>query len=104
MALAVPAYPILRKAVLPAACEIAHQGYPFAPRHASGRAQQASPPRRSTRCVDDGDWFELGQLGAYGLGQLGAYGACLRTRFNGFDSVLTVVVAGPPVLATRGYD
>jgi hypothetical protein len=32
------------------------------------------------------------------------YGACLRTRFNGFDSVLTVEVAGPPVLATRGYD
>ena len=26
--------------------------------------------------IDEGDWIELGQLGAYG--------ACLRTRFNGF--------------------
>ena len=40
----------------------------------------------------EGDWVELGQLGAYG--------ACLRTRFNGFDSALTVEVADPPVLAT----
>src|SRR5207244_3106959 len=29
-------------------------------------------------------------------GQLGAYGACLRPRFNGFDSALTVEVAAPP--------
>ena len=27
--------------------------------------------------IDEGDWIELGQLGAYG--------ACLRTGFNGFD-------------------
>src|SRR6266702_558547 len=44
----------------------------------------------------EGDWVELGQLGAYG--------ACLRTRFNGFDSALTVDVADPPMLATPGYD
>jgi len=46
--------------------------------------------------IDEGDWLELGQLGAYG--------ACLRTRFNGFDSALTVEVADPPMLATPGYD
>ena len=46
--------------------------------------------------IDEGDWIELGQLGAYG--------ACLRTRFNGFDSDLTVEVADPPMLATPGYD
>ncbi len=44
----------------------------------------------------EGDWVELGQLGAYG--------ACLRTRFNGFDSALTAEVADPPMLATPGYD
>jgi len=44
----------------------------------------------------EGDWVELGQLGAYG--------ACLRTRFNGFDSALTIDVADPPMLATPGYD
>ena len=42
--------------------------------------------------IDEGDWIELGQLGAYG--------ACLRTRFNGFDSTLTAEVADPPLLAT----
>jgi ornithine decarboxylase len=46
--------------------------------------------------VDEGDWIELGQLGAYG--------ACLRTRFNGFDSAATVEVADPPMLTTPGYD
>ena len=46
--------------------------------------------------IDEGDWIELGQLGAYG--------ACLRTGFNGFDSVLTVEVADPPMLATPGYE
>jgi ornithine decarboxylase len=42
--------------------------------------------------IDEGDWIELGQLGAYG--------ACLRTGFNGFETVLTVEVADPPMLAT----
>ena len=46
--------------------------------------------------IDEGDWIELGQLGAYG--------ACLRTRFNGFDSTVTAEVADPPLLATPGYD
>jgi ornithine decarboxylase len=46
--------------------------------------------------VDEGDWVELGQLGAYG--------ACLRTGFNGFDRALTVEVADPPMLHTPGYD
>jgi ornithine decarboxylase len=46
--------------------------------------------------IDEGDWVELGQLGAYG--------ACLRTRFNGFDTVLTEAVADPPMLATPGYE
>jgi ornithine decarboxylase len=40
----------------------------------------------------EGDWVELGQLGAYG--------ACLRTAFNGFDRAETVEVADPPMLAT----
>lgn len=45
--------------------------------------------------IDEGDWIELGQLGAYG--------ACLRTRFNGFDSTLSAEVADLPMLATPGY-
>lgn len=46
--------------------------------------------------TDEGDWIEIGQLGAYG--------ACLRTGFNGFDSVLTAEVADPPLLPTPGYE
>jgi ornithine decarboxylase len=46
--------------------------------------------------IDEGDWIELGQLGAYG--------ACLRTRFNGFEGGATVEVADRPLLATPGYD
>ncbi len=46
--------------------------------------------------IDEGDWIELGQLGAYG--------ACLRTGFNGFDRSLTVEVADPSMLPTPGYD
>jgi ornithine decarboxylase len=45
--------------------------------------------------IDEGDWIELGQLGAYG--------ACLRTRFNGFESTMTAEVSDPPLLATPGY-
>ncbi len=44
----------------------------------------------------EGDWVELGQLGAYG--------ACLRTRFNGFEGGPTIEVADPPLLATPGYE
>jgi len=43
----------------------------------------------------EGDWIEIGQLGAYG--------SALRTAFNGFDRALMVEVADPPMLATPGY-
>jgi ornithine decarboxylase len=42
--------------------------------------------------IDEGDWIELGQLGAYGT--------CLRTSFNGFDRAEVVEVADPPLLPT----
>lgn len=46
--------------------------------------------------VAEGDWIEIGQLGAYG--------ASLRTAFNGFDRGHLVEVADPPLLRTPGYD
>ena len=46
--------------------------------------------------IEEGDWIELGQLGAYG--------ACLRTGFNGFEGGSLVEVADPPMLTTPGYD
>jgi ornithine decarboxylase len=46
--------------------------------------------------IAEGDWIELGQLGAYG--------GCLKTRFNGFDGGLIAEVADPPMLATPGYE
>jgi ornithine decarboxylase len=46
--------------------------------------------------VREGDWIELGQLGAYGT--------CLRTAFNGFGPAEIAEVADPPLLATPGYD
>ncbi|HEY0523185.1 MAG TPA: type III PLP-dependent enzyme [Stellaceae bacterium] len=45
--------------------------------------------------IGEGDWIEIGQLGAYG--------ACLRTAFNGFDRLHTVEVRDLPMLATPGY-
>ena len=39
--------------------------------------------------VAEGDWIEIGQLGAYG--------ACLRTAFNGFDRAKIVEVGDNPV-------
>jgi len=45
--------------------------------------------------VREGDWIEVGQLGAYG--------AALRTAFNGFDRAAIVEVADAPLLATPGY-
>lgn len=45
--------------------------------------------------VREGDWIEVGQLGAYG--------AALRTAFNGFDRARVVEVRDPPLLATPGY-
>ncbi|MCW3475777.1 type III PLP-dependent enzyme [Limobrevibacterium gyesilva] len=44
----------------------------------------------------EGDWIEIGQLGAYG--------ACLRTAFNGFDRARIVEVRDAPLLATPGYE
>jgi len=43
----------------------------------------------------EGDWIELGQLGAYG--------ACLRTAFNGFDRARLVEVRDGAMLETAGY-
>jgi ornithine decarboxylase len=45
--------------------------------------------------VAEGDWIEIGQLGAYG--------GCLRTAFNGFDRARMVEVRDPPLLRTPGY-
>jgi ornithine decarboxylase len=45
--------------------------------------------------VGEGDWIEIGQLGAYG--------AALRTAFNGFDRARLVDVCDPPLLPTPGY-
>jgi ornithine decarboxylase len=46
--------------------------------------------------VREGDWVEIGQLGAYG--------ACLRTAFNGFDRARIVEVRDPAMLETPGYE
>ena len=46
--------------------------------------------------VQEGDWIEIGQLGAYG--------ACLRTSFNGFDRARIVAVRDAAMIATPGYD
>ena len=40
--------------------------------------------------IREGDWIEIGQLGAYG--------ACLRTAFNGFDRARLVEVRDRPML------
>jgi ornithine decarboxylase len=45
--------------------------------------------------VAEGDWIEIGQLGAYG--------ACLRTAFNGFDCGQLVEVRDAPMLRTPGH-
>ena len=45
--------------------------------------------------VAEGDWIEIGQLGAYG--------ACMRTAFNGFDRAWLVEVRDAPLLQTPGY-
>jgi len=46
--------------------------------------------------VREGDWIEIGQLGAYG--------ACLRTAFNGFDRARFAEVRDPPLLETPGHE
>jgi ornithine decarboxylase len=45
--------------------------------------------------IAEGDWIEIGQLGAYG--------ACLRTAFNGFDRARIAEVGDEPMLDTPGY-
>jgi ornithine decarboxylase len=47
-------------------------------------------PFRLPSDTAEGDWIEIGQLGAYG--------ACLRTTFNGFDRARLVEVGDPPLL------
>jgi ornithine decarboxylase len=42
--------------------------------------------------VAEGDWIEIGQLGAYG--------GCLRTAFNGFDRARIVEVGDGPMTAS----
>lgn len=44
--------------------------------------------------IDEGDWIEIGQLGAYG--------AAMRTRFNGFHSDLTVAIVPERAYADAG--
>jgi ornithine decarboxylase len=46
--------------------------------------------------VAEGDWIEIGQLGAYG--------AALATGFNGFEAREQVSVVDRPLLATPGLD
>ena len=59
-------------------------------------ADRMRGPFRLPADMREGDWVELGQLGAYG--------ACLRTQFNGFGRADLVEVADPPMLATPGYE
>ena len=58
-------------------------------------ADRMGGPFRLPADMREGDWIELGQLGAYG--------ACLRTGFNGFGRTELVEVTDPPMLATPGY-
>jgi ornithine decarboxylase len=51
-------------------------------------------PFQLPKDIAEGDWIEIGQLGAYG--------ATLRTNFNGFYSDLTVEVADKPILSMIG--
>jgi ornithine decarboxylase len=45
--------------------------------------------------VREGDWIEIGQLGAYG--------SSLRTAFNGFDQAILAEVRDAAMLETSGY-
>jgi ornithine decarboxylase len=45
--------------------------------------------------IAEGDWIEIGQLGAYG--------SCLRTAFNGFDRAAVIEVRDRAMLDTAGY-
>lgn len=58
-------------------------------------ADRMRGPFRLPADMREGDWIELGQLGAYG--------ACLRTGFNGFGRAEVIEIADPPMLTTPGY-
>ena len=53
-------------------------------------ADKMKGPFRLPADTREGDWIELGQLGAYG--------ACLSSRFNGFGSAQLIEVADQPML------
>ena len=55
-------------------------------------ADRMSGPFRLPADIREGDWIELGQLGAYG--------GCLASRFNGFGGAQLIEVADPPMLPT----
>ena len=55
-------------------------------------ADEMKGPFRLPADMREGDWIELGQLGAYG--------ACLSSRFNGFGGAQLIEVADPPMLST----
>lgn len=57
-------------------------------------ADRMKGPFRLPADMREGDWIELGQLGAYG--------ACLGSRFNGFGRAALVDVADPPMLPAGG--
>ncbi len=56
-------------------------------------ADRMKGPFRLPADMREGDWIELGQLGAYG--------ACLASRFNGFGAAELVEVSDPPLLPSR---
>jgi ornithine decarboxylase len=58
-------------------------------------ADRMAGPFRLPADIREGDWIEIGQLGAYG--------AALRTGFNGFDRARVIEVDDKPLLATPGY-
>ena len=53
-------------------------------------ADRLTAPMSLPADTAEGDWIEIGQLGAYG--------ACLRTGFNGFDAIRSVIVRDRPLL------
>ncbi len=55
-------------------------------------ADKMNGPFRLPADMHEGDWIELGQLGAYG--------ACLASGFNGFGAGRLIEVADPPMLPT----
>jgi ornithine decarboxylase len=55
-------------------------------------ADRMRGPFRLPADMREGDWIELGQLGAYG--------ACLGSRFNGFGTAELVEVADPPLVVS----